>query len=122
MISYVAMSISIIAIIVAIYFLYVALQKPKEKFSSKVLVEYVFAPWCGHCTKFTPIWESVASQLSKEADFKKIDGTIAENKTLEIMSRVRGFPHVQKTVDGRVTEFSGTRDESSLKAFVRGEK
>jgi hypothetical protein len=118
MLSYVAMLISLIAIIVAIYFLYVALQKPKEKFSSKVLVEYVFAP----CTKFTPIWESVASQLSKEAYFKKIDGTIAENKTLEIMSRVRGFPYVQKTVDGRVTEFSGTRDESSLKAFVRGEK
>jgi len=122
MLSYIAVTISLVAIIVDVYFLYVALSKPKEKFSSKVLVEYVFAPWCGHCTKFTPIWESVSSQLLKEADFKKIDGTLAENKTLEIMSNVRGFPHVQKTVDGRVIQFNGTRDEESLKAFVRGEK
>lgn len=120
MIVYIAVGISIIAIVVAAYFLMVALRKPKEKFSSKVLVEYVFAPWCGHCTKFTPIWESVSSQLSKEADFKKIDGTKSENKSLDIMSSVRGFPHVQKTVDGHVTEFTGTRDEESLKAFIRG--
>jgi len=42
-------------------------------------------------------------------------------KLLEIFCNVCGFPHVQKTVDGRAIEFSGTRDEESLKAFVRSE-
>lgn len=33
-----------------------------------VLVEF-FAPWCGHCTKFEPVYRKAASHLRLEVSF-----------------------------------------------------
>eukprot|EP00873_Tetraselmis_striata_P027056 jgi/Tetstr1/447320/TSEL_034757.t1 len=108
-------------IVLALYFLVRVLCKPKEGFGSKPYVEFFYAEWCGHCKKFMPTWEKVAADLSGEAEFKKINSDDKDVKELMTKYSVKGFPHVQKTVDGETTEFKGSRTEQNLVKFVKGE-
>jgi hypothetical protein len=104
MLSYIGVIVSLIAIIVVVYFLYVALNKLKEKFSSKVLVEYVFASGAAIVLNLHLYGILFLPSFRKRQISKTSTVLLAENKTLEIMFNVRGFPHVQKNVDGRVIQ------------------
>ena len=38
--------------------------------SAQCLIEF-YAPWCGHCKKFAPDYERVASAFQAEADVRE---------------------------------------------------
>jgi len=54
-----------------------------------VLMKY-YAPWCGHCKKLAPVWESLAEHYKDNKDMivGKFDATENEADGLEI----RGYP------------------------------
>lgn len=107
---------------VALYVVWALLEarSAKEKFSPRPQVLYYFAPWCGHCKKFTPVWDEVSREMKGEADFIKIDGTTKEGREQAQAAGVTGFPHVQVTAGAATRVFSGPRTAERLKAFVRG--
>jgi thiol-disulfide isomerase/thioredoxin len=82
------------------------------------------AQWCGHCTRFKPVWDSVVSECNsndryKNIDFIEMDVDEEETKPYMEKHQVRGFPHVVMTKpDGAEKVFAGNRTSDELLSFI----
>eukprot|EP01006_Ploeotia_vitrea_P047018 TRINITY_DN67080_c6_g11_i2.p1 TRINITY_DN67080_c6_g11~~TRINITY_DN67080_c6_g11_i2.p1 ORF type:complete len:951 (-),score=276.40 TRINITY_DN67080_c6_g11_i2:310-3135(-) len=82
-----------------------------------VLVEF-YAPWCGHCKKLEPVWETLALAYDNEPDvvIAKLDAT--KYSTSSGKYNVKGFPTIywfpKDNKDG--IEYQGGRDDA--KSFI----
>ena len=78
-----------------------------------------FAPWCGHCQKLGPVWESLAGTFRDDQVVKiaKLDCT--ENKSVCQKYEVAGYPTLVYFRDGEVLEvYKGGRGSKELVEFV----
>jgi len=79
-----------------------------------------YAPWCGHCQKLAPAWQSLAKSYEGDDKVKigKLDCTQAQSVCQE--NQVRGYPTLHYMRDGKIVEtYKGGRDLESLKDFVK---
>ena len=99
----------------------------KETFTEDKEHELVFfyATWCGHCTKFKPVWQEFKTEFentpeSNNVDIKELN--IDEEESKEYMQKynVRGFPHVvcAKKDGSKESVFSNDRTKENLFVFV----
>mmetsp|Transcript_3255 Transcript_3255/g.7146 ORF Transcript_3255/g.7146 Transcript_3255/m.7146 type:complete len:434 (-) Transcript_3255:698-1999(-) len=75
-----------------------------------------YAPWCGHCKRMAPVLDTVAPKLKGKMAIGKIDCT--QQKTVCNEHKIRGFPTLKYSVDGKIFDYSGGRDEKALVAFA----
>eukprot|EP00127_Corallochytrium_limacisporum_P003274 Clim_evm123s147 gene=Clim_evmTU123s147 len=81
-----------------------------------------YAPWCGHCKKLGPEWESlgdVYSTRSSEVTIAKVDADA--HKDLGAKYGVRGFPTLLlfgKNGEGEPVKYQGDRTKDSLVDWV----
>lgn len=79
-----------------------------------------YAPWCGHCKKFEPIYADLAKTLSenKKLKFMNIDGTEndVEGHAIEGFPTIKFFPGKNK--DSPIT-YSGERSEADVAKFIK---
>eukprot|EP01054_Gregarina_sp_Poly1_P005037 Gregarina_sp_Poly_1__5036@NODE_266_length_10382_cov_507_901212_g232_i0_p2_GENE_NODE_266_length_10382_cov_507_901212_g232_i0NODE_266_length_10382_cov_507_901212_g232_i0_p2_ORF_typecomplete_len480_score90_01Thioredoxin/PF00085_20/2_1e32Thioredoxin/PF00085_20/3_7e03Thioredoxin/PF00085_20/0_78Thioredoxin/PF00085_20/1_7e25Thioredoxin_6/PF13848_6/27Thioredoxin_6/PF13848_6/1_1e10Thioredoxin_6/PF13848_6/6_6e19Thioredoxin_6/PF13848_6/0_084Calsequestrin/PF01216_17/2_8e17Calsequestrin/PF01216_17/5_1Thiored len=92
------------------------LQQDKDVFLE------VYAPWCGHCKKLTPIWEEFAAKTKESKNFivAKMDGTANEAPVDGF--EIRGFPTLF-FVKANTTEpipYSGDRTLEAFIQFAKG--
>ena len=95
--------------------------------SSKPIFVKFYAPWCGHCQRLEPHFEEAArvfAQLQRDSPtqstkvvFAKVDGT--EEGKVASAFEVAGFPTIKWIVDGRVTEYDGGRDATSIVKWIQ---
>ncbi|EKX37856.1 hypothetical protein GUITHDRAFT_48649, partial [Guillardia theta CCMP2712] len=83
-----------------------------------MLVEF-YAPWCGHCQKFEPIYQKVASHMRME----KINVMLAkvnaiEEPTLSQSMGVMGFPSLYWYAYGRMRSYEGGKRNSSMVEWI----
>ncbi|WFC97327.1 protein disulfide-isomerase [Malassezia yamatoensis] len=85
-----------------------------------VLVEY-FAPWCGHCKRLAPEWETLADAFAKKKDkvvIAKVDADA--NKELGRRINLVGFPTIKwfpaNSEEG--VDYKGARNAEALAQFV----
>jgi protein disulfide-isomerase A1 len=81
-----------------------------------VFVEY-YAPWCGHCKKLAPIWDSLAEHYAgnSEVVIAKIDSTENEVQTVNI----EGFPTLKMhTKENKIVDYVSERSFEELVKFV----
>jgi len=64
-----------------------------------VLVVYFWAPWCGHCKGFSPIYENVATQMEAQAFFAKVN--CDEQTPAAVQCNVSGTPTIIIYKDGK---------------------
>lgn len=88
------------------------------KGTSKIAVVDVFAPWCGPCKRFAPIFKEASSTFSKNFDFFTVNGS--EEAALVQRLNVQGYPTViyfkgGKEIDRQVGAMSASEFEAQLK-------
>ena len=80
-----------------------------------------YAPWCGHCKKLLPEWESAATQLRGTIKLAKIDAT-AHQKMAQIY-QIQGYPTIKifspgKGSNKKTEEYQGPRDTAGIVQYA----
>eukprot|EP00928_Gymnodinium_smaydae_P008151 TRINITY_DN12957_c0_g1_i2.p1 TRINITY_DN12957_c0_g1~~TRINITY_DN12957_c0_g1_i2.p1 ORF type:complete len:210 (-),score=34.84 TRINITY_DN12957_c0_g1_i2:254-883(-) len=79
-----------------------------------------YAPWCGHCRRLQPTWESVGARLQQESGgtvrAARLDAT--SQRVTASRFGVGGFPELLLLTGGEMKRYRGPRDESSLLAWA----
>eukprot|EP01138_Halocafeteria_seosinensis_P006310 gb/GECG01006451.1/.p1 GENE.gb/GECG01006451.1/~~gb/GECG01006451.1/.p1 ORF type:complete len:264 (+),score=20.21 gb/GECG01006451.1/:1-792(+) len=79
------------------------------------MIEF-YAPWCGHCKQFAPVYEKAADELKHLAYFGKIDG--AQDRGLAARFDIKAFPTLFHIKDGEVRQYTGGRTSDGLKRYL----
>jgi thioredoxin domain-containing protein 5 len=93
-----------------------------ENFEEKTKTGFWFvkfyAPWCGHCKKMIPAWNSLATQLKGKANIAKVDCTV--HSAVCSKFGVKGYPTLKLLKDGEESKpFVGGRDVASFAKFLK---
>lgn len=60
--------------------------------SKKPWIVQFYAPWCGHCKNFGPVYVDLAKKYHKKINFASVDGT--KNHMLAHRYKIEGFPTI----------------------------
>lgn len=83
-----------------------------------VLVEF-FAPWCGHCKKLAPEYESAANSL-KEQNIKLAAVDCTVEKEICEKHAIKGYPTLAVFRAGaEVTKYQGPREAAAIVKFMK---
>ncbi|KAG7172585.1 thioredoxin domain-containing protein 5 homolog [Homarus americanus] len=78
-----------------------------------------YAPWCGHCQRLAPTWESLAKTFEhdKSVTIGKLDCTQFRDICTEY--EVKGYPTLLWIEDGKkIEKYAGDRSHEDLKKFT----
>lgn len=78
-----------------------------------------YAPWCGHCQRLAPTWESLAKSFEhdKSVTIGKLDCTQFRDICHEY--EVKGYPTLLWIEDGKkIEKYTGDRSHEDLKKFA----
>lgn len=80
----------------------------------KTVVVVYYAPWCGHCKAFLPVFDA-ASKLIKGDDAKLMALNCDNNSGQCEAAGVEGYPTIKKYRGGKlIGDYSGSRDDASV--------
>lgn len=78
-----------------------------------------YAPWCGHCKKMMPEWDSLGNNIGS-TNIKKVNSD--ENSELVSKNGVNGFPTIMYFSNGMDNGngevYEGQRDATSLRNWI----
>lgn len=97
--------------------------------SSEFTLVNFYAPWCSHCKRFHPTWETMAYKAAskpwaKKVSFGSVDCDSIHTKTLCTKAHIRGYPTVLTYVGGNPEEhhsYHGSRTVEAIFAFIESE-
>lgn len=112
----------VIIIVAAIFLLYLFKRsKNTENFEEdKKKVVFVFADWCGHCTRFKPTWEKI-EQVSKKTglfDVQALNVDDKQNSAFIEEFEVNSFPTILLFSKGKFTKYDDDRDFDKIIAAI----
>lgn len=85
--------------------------------SQAVLLDF-WAPWCGHCTRLSPILDEVAGELGDQVKVVKVN--VDENRDLASQYNVKSLPTLLVMKAGQVGEtLMGFMPKAALIAKVK---
>jgi protein disulfide-isomerase-like protein len=91
-------------------------QSRKKGNSQKHKFVLYYAPWCGHCQKFKPIWDQFAEQINSSDKNISVSKVNCEENKCENIS---GYPTViMHKSDGTSETYTGERTQEGLMAFI----
>ncbi|ELT95474.1 hypothetical protein CAPTEDRAFT_151610 [Capitella teleta] len=77
-----------------------------------------YAPWCGHCKRLAPQWETFASEVTTDDKYSvaKVDCTVSK----EVCQKqgIRGYPTLVMFINGEPNKYEGQRNVKSFKSFA----
>ena len=78
------------------------------------------APWCGHCKRLSPVWDSLLELDLDGARLGTVDCTRQEAEGVCRQYGVTSYPTLLLFSDGLIKLFSGERSLPELSRFARG--
>jgi len=92
--------------------------------SSGLVVLYIYATWCGHCSAFKSTWNDLTQHESKSLQFIQIDNASLTNDMREIIRHdIVGFPSIiVRNKEDLFFEYKGERTAESILAFINSHR
>jgi thioredoxin-like negative regulator of GroEL len=88
-----------------------------ENFGNPKELVYFHMNGCGHCKRFSPIWDEFSSKYNGELKLKKLERKEAGDLLQKY--EVKGFPTVLMLDEqGNKKEFQGDRSVTGLESFI----
>ncbi len=89
-----------------------------EGFGQPKELVYYYMNGCGHCKKFSPVWDQFASSYSGNLKIRKVERNDAGDELNQY--QIQGFPTVL-LLDGNggKKEFQGDRTIEGLNSFIK---
>merc|ERR1711998_566916 len=87
-----------------------------------VLVEF-FAPWCGHCKEFAPVYEKIGDHYAGDDSVVVAKLDSEAHAVFAKMYKVTSYPTIKlfPKKDKKGIEFTGERNEDAVKKFIEKE-
>ncbi|EGG18542.1 hypothetical protein DFA_04036 [Cavenderia fasciculata] len=83
-----------------------------------VLVKF-FAPWCGHCKRLAPTYESLGDKYTDSQKYTIAEVNCESFATLCNEHDIRGYPTIRMfPKSSKTQDFQGSRTVEDLSAFV----
>lgn len=83
-----------------------------------VFVEY-YSPNCGHCVRFAPEYEKLASKVKEEGlGFVVAAVDLVTESEVSEWVEIQGYPTLRLIVNGRAIDYNGERDSDEIIKFV----
>eukprot|EP01134_Creolimax_fragrantissima_P007817 CFRG7817T1 len=91
----------------------------EENFDKRIehgiwIVEF-YAPWCGHCKKLEPMFETAAKLMYGKVSFGKVDCTVAS--TISSRYQINGYPTIKALGEAGEHDYRGERSIAALVKF-----
>jgi len=91
----------------------------EDKTAGKAVFVKFFAPWCGHCKKMKPAWDSLMEDFEDSDKILVADvDCIEAGKSLCEKVGVKGFPTIKYGSPDDLQDYQGSRDHSELSKFA----
>ena len=91
-----------------------------EKFSENKKLVFVYADWCGHCTRFKPTWSKIEtfSKTNNAFQVEALNVDDEQNKIFIDRYEVNSFPTLMIFAEGRFKKYEGDREFSDILSAV----
>lgn len=90
-----------------------------ETTAGKAVFVKFFAPWCGHCKKMKPAWDSLMEDFEGSESVLVADvDCIEAGKSLCDKVGVKGFPTIKYGDPDDLQDYKGSRDHPELVKFA----
>jgi thiol-disulfide isomerase/thioredoxin len=75
-----------------------------------VVLVFIYADWCGHCTTYKPIWEKLRSAVNRQIPMARMNDSVLA-KSFMADAKINGYPSV--VITGRDKSFASFPDVES---------
>lgn len=80
-------------------------------------IVYFWAPWCGHCKAFSPVFEEIAAELAGKVRAAKLN--CDEHTPMAVQCNITGTPTIVVFLDGKeVDRIVGGMPKETLKEKI----
>lgn len=94
-------------------------KKLMEEYKDSCMLIWFYAPWCGHCQHFAPVYDEVYEEMKDDNHYAILYVNIDDSPMLSGEYKIEGVPTVYKVNKGKKTMYEGSRTKGDIVKFAK---